>query len=135
MSKMLPGLKLEHPWLAEAPSNSLVQVCRNLDRALNDSFRRGKGFPRFKARGKCRESFYVYNQAVCVDTETCRVWLPKTGLVRFRAGRLPEGRILAGNVAWNGKAWELTLQCEVGRDPPIVTRDADTVVGVDLGVH
>jgi putative transposase len=134
MSKLLPGLKEEFPWLAEAPSNSLVRVCRNLDSALKKCFREGAGFPRFKARGKSRESFYVINQALRVDADARRAFLPKLGPVRFRTGRLPEGRVVGANVAWNGRAWELTVQCEVDKAVPHVAPVADTVIGVDLGL-
>ncbi|MCZ7861721.1 transposase [Agrobacterium salinitolerans] len=112
MSKMLPGFKKDHPWLSDAPSNSLVRVCRNLDLALKKCFKEGAGFPRFKARGTARESFYVSNHVLGINEDLRRAVLPKTGSVGFRAGRLPQGRIAGANVAWNGKAWELTVQCE-----------------------
>jgi putative transposase len=134
MSKMLPGLKKEHPWLAEAPSNSLVRVCRNLDLALKKCFREGAGFPRFKKKGKARESFYVINQALRIDEKKRKAFLPKTGPVRFRTGRLPEGRVVGGNVAWNGKAWELTVQCETEVEVPEIIPVPETVIGVDLGL-
>lgn len=110
MSKMLPNLKKQNPWLADAPSNSLVQVCIFLDRALKDSFRNGKGFPKFKARGKSKDSFYIINQALRIEASRTR--LPKLGPVRFRNGRLPEGRIVSGN-GRTADHWWLTVQCEV----------------------
>ncbi len=134
MSKMLPGLKRDFPWLAEAPSNSLVRVCRNLDAALKKCFRDGAGFPRFKARGKSRESFYVINQKLHIVGKARKAFLPKLGAVRFRSGRLPEGRVAGANVAWNGRAWELTVQCEMDETVPDVIPDAATVIGVDLGL-
>jgi putative transposase len=134
MSKMLPGLKKEYPWLAEAPSNSLVRVCRNLDSALKKCFKEGVGFPRFKARGRARESFYIANHVMRIDGDACRAFLPKLGSVRFRAGRLPDGVVAGANVAWNGRAWELTVQCKVEGAIPEVVPDASTVIGVDLGL-
>jgi putative transposase len=134
MSKMLPGLKIEFPWLAEAPSNSLMRVCRNLDSALKKCFREGAGFPRFKARGRSGESFYVANHVMRIDGNASKAILPKLGSVRFRVGRIPEGRIVGANVTWNGRAWELTVQCEVEETSPKVATDASTVIGVDLGL-
>ena len=134
MSKMLPGLKKEFPWLSEAPSNSLVRVCRNLDLALRKCFREGAGFPRFKARGRCRESFYVINQALRIEPDARRAFLPKLGPVRFRTGRLPEGRIVGANVAWNGRAWELTAQCDTEEQVVAAPVVPDTTIGVDLGL-
>lgn len=134
MSKMLPGLKKDHPWLSDAPSNSLVRVCRNLDLALKKCFKEGAGFPRFKARGTARESFYVSNHVLGINEDLRRAVLPKTGSVGFRAGRLPQGRIAGANVAWNGKAWELTVQCETEEEAPATAVEPATVIGVDLGL-
>jgi putative transposase len=133
MSKMLPGLKKEYPWLAEAPSNSLVRVCRNLDMALKKCFREKAGFPRFKAKGRARESFYVLNQLLSIIPGRKAV-LPKLGPVRFRCGRTPEGVVSGANVAWNGRGWELTVQCKVEVEDVEVTPVVDTVIGVDLGL-
>jgi putative transposase len=135
MSKMLPGLKTETPWLAEAPSNALVRVCKNLDRALRDAFPKngsGKKFPTFKAKGKARDAFYVAPHVMKIEGN--RVLLPKCGSVRFRCGRLPEGRILSGTVSRRAGEWFLTVQCQVEIDIPAVEAQAETVVGVDLGL-
>lgn len=134
MSKMLPNLKKEFHWLAHAPSNSLGRVCRNLDSALKKCFHKGAGFPRFKTKGKSRDSFYVANHVMRIDGVIQKALLPKLGQVRFRSGRHLEGRIVGGNVAWNGRAWELTVQCEVDEEVPGVLPSAETVIGVDLGL-
>ncbi|WP_171049132.1 transposase [Rhizobium sp. MHM7A] len=131
---MLPGLKEKYEWLAEAPSNSLVRVCRNLDLALKKCFKEGAGFPRFKVRGRSRESFYVINQALHIEEDRNKVFLPKTGKVKFRAGRLPEGVIAGANVAWTGRGWELTIQCKIEADVPVVVPDPETVLGGDFGL-
>jgi putative transposase len=133
MSKMLPGLKKEYPWLSEAPSNSLVRVCRNFDMALKKCFREGAGFPRFKAKGRARESFYVSNHVMSLIAGRKAV-LPKIGPVKFRTGRMPQADIAGANVARNGKGWELTIQCKVEEPVAEVVPTADTVIGVDLGL-
>lgn len=135
MSKMLPGLKRDYPWLADAPSNSLVRVCRNLDRALKDCFRRGLGFPRFKKKGLSRESFYVINQAMWIEEGGRKVTLPKLGQVRFRTGRPPVGRVVAGNVSCRAGTWWCTVQCEAEEEVVPVTPQSDTVIGGDLGLN
>jgi putative transposase len=40
MSKMLPQLKKQYPWLSDTCSYGLIRVCDNLDRALRDSFKK-----------------------------------------------------------------------------------------------
>lgn len=103
MQKLLPGLKKERPWLAEAPAHSLQRVCRDLDLALKDSFKGGsKRFPRFKKKGASRESFYASNDTLRV--EGTRVVLPKIGPVRFRSGRLPAGKPMGASVSFDGRS-------------------------------
>lgn len=69
-----------------------------------------QGFPRFKARGKSKDSFYVIIQALRIEASRAR--LPRLGAVRFRSGRLLEGRIVSGNVSRTTDHWWLTIQCE-----------------------
>ena len=134
MQELLPGLKREYPWLAEAPSNSLQRVCRNLDFALKKCFKEGAGFPRFKKRGVSREAFYVVNQGLRI--EDSRVVLPKLKQgVKFRAGRLPEGRILSATVSQRAGNWWCVVQCEGEQVIETPDASAETVVGVDVGLN
>jgi putative transposase len=136
MQELLPELKREYSWLAVAPSNSLQRVCRNLDQALKKCFKEGAGFPRFKKRGVSREAFYVVNQGLRI--ENSRVVLPKMKQgVKFRAGRLPEGRILSATVSYRAGVWWCVVQCEVEQDildPDASSLPIKNVIGVDLGL-
>jgi putative transposase len=136
MDQLLPTLKVENPWLADAPSNSLQRVCRNLDQALKKCFKEGAGFPRFKKRGISREAFYIANQSLRI--ENSRVVLPKMKQgVKFRAGRLPEGRILSATVSQRAGTWWCVVQCEVEQDidvPDVSSLPIKNVIGVDLGL-
>ena len=136
MQELLPRLKREYPWLAEAPSNSLQRVCRNLDQALKKCFKEGAGFPRFKKRGVSREAFYVVNQGLRIENN--RVVLPKMKQgVKFRSGRLPEGRILSATVSQRAGTWWCVVQCEVEQNVDVIDASsvsADAVIGVDVGL-
>jgi len=136
MQELLPGLKREYPWLADAPSNSLQRVCRNLDQALKKCFKESAGFPRFKKRGVSREAFYVVNQGFRIENN--RVVLPKMKRgVKFRAGRLPEGRILSATVSQRAGTWWCVVQCEVELDDNVSDASSPSikkVIGVDLGL-
>jgi len=133
MQQRLPKLKRENPWLADAPSNSLQRVCRNLDQALKKCFKEGAGFPRFKKRGVSREAFYVANQGMRIEDN--RVVLPKMKQgVKFRAGRLPEGRILSATVSQRAGTWWCVVQCEVEQTIDVIDASVETVIGVDVGL-
>lgn len=132
LSKLLPKLKVEHPWLADASAASLQRVAKQLDGALKSCFARGTGFPKFKVRGKARESFYVTNQEMRV--EDGKVVLPKIGKVKFRTGRLPTGKVMGGTVSFDGDSWWLSIQCLVEVEPAVREIQPETAIGVDVGV-
>jgi putative transposase len=136
------------PWWAEnskeAASSGLACLADGL-RAWSES-RGGKragrriGFPRFKRRGRCRESFrYTTGRfGVCGRT---RVQLPRVGHVRTHEpttkllGKIQDGRarVLSVTVSRDGGRWFCSLCCEIERcDPAPKSREA---VGVDVGVR
>lgn len=91
LALLLPSWKKEHPFLADAPSQALQQVLKNLDRAIKDAFDKkqpDKRFPVFKKKGLARDSLR-YPQGF--KTEGNRVFLPKIGWVPFRKRRPIEG--------------------------------------------
>ena len=48
----LPGLKKEHPWLAEPPAQALQQALKDLCQAWQHKYTSRFGAPRFKKRGE-----------------------------------------------------------------------------------
>jgi len=63
MQKKLPKMKRESfPFLAVSHSQSLQQVCKNLDKALRDCFSKSKGFPKFKRKGDGSDSFTIHQK-------------------------------------------------------------------------
>jgi putative transposase len=137
------------PWWAEnskeAASSGLADLAAGL-KAFWDSKdgRRGGprvGFPRFKRRGRCRESFRYTTGSFGVSGR-CRVQLPRVGQVRTHEPmtklqrRLAAGaaRVLSVTVAREGARWFCSLCCEVNRCEEPASRPG-SVVGVDAGVR
>ncbi|MGI9081026.1 MAG: IS607 family element RNA-guided endonuclease TnpB, partial [Thermoleophilaceae bacterium] len=137
------------PWW---PENSKEAACSGLDglaralRAFSDSRkgrRRGRrvGFPRFKRRGRCRESFRYTTGSFGLSGRT-RIQLPRIGHVRAheptsklqRKIEAGDARVLSATVSRQGGRWFCSLTCEVSRDDPAPARPAATV-GVDAGVR
>lgn len=62
-ANMLPNMKKELPWLAEADSTSLQASLRHLDSAYENFFRRVKqgikpyGYPKFRSKHKFPQSY------------------------------------------------------------------------------
>ena len=140
MQAMLPGLKQQYPWLKDVPVHTLQQVCKHLDRALKDSFKssdKRKGFPQFKAKFRGDPRFYVSNNTLYLDEASLpvnKVVLPKIGAVRFRGGRMPEGKINSGTIRFDGKDWWIAIQCMVERDVEQIEPSAEDVIALDFGV-
>jgi len=131
MQGMLPALKKQPglQWLCDAPAASLQRMTHDLDAALKNCFRLGRGFPRFKSYCDNANRFYVTNQQIEVVGN--KVKLPKLGMVRFRSGRVPTGKILGSVVRQEGPGWVCAVQFEA----EVATPPAATVAaaGIDLG--
>src|SRR5450759_4429079 len=135
--------------LAVPRSRSRAWAFRDLDRALRDftasraGQRKGRrlGFPRFKKRGKCRDSFRFSTGAMRCAGST--VTLPRLGTigthepVRKLARRLGNGtaRILSATVSRTAQRWFVSFTVEVDRAVPGRHARPGSVIGVDLGVN
>ncbi|WP_239375391.1 IS607 family element RNA-guided endonuclease TnpB [Frankia sp. Cj5] len=132
----------------EAFSAGLDQLARGL-KNVTDS-RKGKrkgrrvGFPRFKKRGKARDSFR-YTTGAYGPAGDRRVKLPRIGRVKVHepmgalTGRLAEGRarLFGATVSRTAGRWFVSFTVDVERDAPAGPsrrQRAAGPVGVDLGV-
>jgi putative transposase len=135
-------------WWGENSKCVYQEAFRDLDRALREfvKSRNGKrkgrrlGFPRFKRRGKCRDSFRFSTGAMRCSGRT--VTLPRLGMIathestRKLARRLANGtaRILSATVSRRAYRWYVSFTVEVERAVPDRHPQPGSVVGVDLGV-
>ncbi|KDA43561.1 IS607 family element RNA-guided endonuclease TnpB, partial [Frankia sp. BMG5.23] len=140
------------PWWDECSKEAfragLDQLARGL-KNVTDS-RQGKrkgrrvGFPRFKKRGRARDSFRYTTGAYGPADETY-VKLPRIGRVKVHepmgalTGRLADGRarLLGVTVSRTADRWFVSFTVEVDRDVPerpSRRQRAGGPVGVDLGV-
>jgi putative transposase len=135
-------------WWAENSKCSYQEAFRDLDRALRDFTRsragqrkgRRLGFPRFKKRGRCKDSFRFSSGVMrCCGAE---VTLPRLAAVRTHestrklARRLENGtaRILSATVSRTAWRWFVSFAIEVDRAVPGAHARPGSVIGVDLGV-
>lgn len=112
----------------EVHSQSLQQTLKDLDRALKDSANGGKGFPKFKRKGK-RDSFR-YPQ--CVQIEGDRIKLPKIGWVKFIKSQEIEGKIKNVTVSRELDKWKVAIQVEI--DVPEPVHPSNKAIGIDMGI-
>jgi putative transposase len=131
-------------WWAENSKCSYQEAFWDLDRALRDftasrkGGRKGRrlGFPRFKKRGKCRDSFRFSTGVMRCAGST--VTLPRLGTIGTHepARRLGSGtaRILSATVSRTAQRWFVSFTVEVDRAVPERHARPGSVIGVDLGV-
>ncbi len=130
LASLLLVWKQKYPFLVEAPSQSLQQTLKNLDRTLRDAFKKKKQFPRFKKKNIC-DSF-LYPQGHKLDQNNSRIFLPKLGWMRYRNSRFLHG--IPKNVTvsrYSGK-WFAAIQ--VKQEVPEPQHPQGPVIGIDMGV-
>ncbi|MCY4646606.1 MAG: transposase [Gammaproteobacteria bacterium] len=141
----------------EFPASASYRVAADLDRTFRTWFsrpgRRGRrGFPRIKSTGR-EPGIYFSNQGIRFDGS--RVWLPRFGSVRWKGGKLPQGRLpgpsgrktlgLLSGRAWldAGNRWMLSCLFECAPLAPVEPRadratvrekDGEITVSVDGGL-
>ncbi|WPD20022.1 IS607 family element RNA-guided endonuclease TnpB [Thermaerobacter composti] len=137
------------PWWRENSKEAYSSGLDGLARALQNwsksrqGERKGRrvGFPRFRKKGRGRESVRFTTGAIRVDDKS-HVVLPRIGRVKTHEPttalrrRIEAGtaRILSATVAQEGGRWFVSFTCEVER-PPGRPRFPWKVVGVDAGVQ
>lgn len=136
--KMLPGLKMQYPWLKEVDSTALQSSVKNMDRAYQNFFasrsgaRKGKpvGFPQFKAKHHSKAS---YTSKMNIAIHDGAVKLPKLGWVKAKVSTTVQGRILSATVsiARSGKFF-VSLCCTEVDIPQLPSTGA--AVGLDVGI-
>ncbi|MHB1594116.1 MAG: IS607 family element RNA-guided endonuclease TnpB [Streptosporangiaceae bacterium] len=136
-------------WWAGNSKCAYQEAFRDLGRALRDftaskkGTRKGRrlGFPRFRKRGKCRDSFR-FGAGVMRCAEGT-VTLPRLGTIathestRKLGRRLGNGtaRILSATVTRTAQRWFVSFAVEVERAIPERHGRPGSAIGIDLGVR
>lgn len=74
----------EHGWLYDVANTSLVTICRDLDKAYKEFFRKTRGHPKFKSRKRDKPSFPVRYGYKTYFLDDRFVHIEKLGRVRYR---------------------------------------------------
>jgi putative transposase len=125
------------PWIKTIHRDAHAQPFKNLKRAWARFFkdlREGKEAfePKFKKKGRCRDSFYVANDKFQVIGRV--ICLPKVGKVAMTEALRFEGKILGATVSRTADRWFVAIQVKVPDHIFHCRRAGNGTVGVDLGV-
>jgi putative transposase len=136
LSRRLPLLKLheETAWLKDIDAQALCRSIIRLEKAYQEFFKNGKGFPKFKSR-RGRQS-YQCGLWGAVDQEAGTIRLPKFKPMRFACSRKFEGSIKSITVSRDpsGKHF-VSITVETGKDvQQPKPYSEDSILGIDLGL-
>ncbi|WP_182899213.1 RNA-guided endonuclease TnpB family protein [Microbispora sp. H10830] len=132
-ARQLAEAKKDFPWLAEAPSHTLQQTLRDLEKACKTH---GTFKVRWRSKRKSPPSFRFpdprHLAVERVSHRWGRVRLPKLGWVRFRWTRPLGGRLRNATVLKDGRRWYIAFCVEDGLVE--LAPNGKPPVGVDRGV-
>ncbi|MDN5273369.1 transposase [Chloroflexus sp. MS-CIW-1] len=125
------------PWLQDIHRDAHAQPFAHLAKAWERFFadlKAGKEAhaPRFKKKGRCRDSFYVANDKFTLMGKTIR--LPRIGDVAMTEELRFKGKILGATVSRTADRWFVAIQVEVPDAQCYRRRTSHEVNGIDLGV-
>ena len=133
-SKALTQLKREAQtqWLKQPIAQALQQTLRDQDRAIRESFKNGKGFPRFKSRNHGDSFRLPQPKREDIDEANARVFVPKLGFVRYRKSRdTAEGLVRQVTIKRDGTKWFVVITKLINYTP---MQTLAGECGIDLGI-
>ena len=132
----LPSLKKARPWYRDIHSNVLQRNIARLDKAYQNFFEQGRGFPNFRNKSNFRSFEYKPSD---VKFKGSKVYLPKIGWLKFFKSRsFPEGfKIRSVTIRKKADGWYMSVRLEQTSIPdfPVISKDeVKTVIGLDMGI-
>ncbi len=130
MSKMLPSLKEEYPWLKETYSQCLQAVTLNLSRAFINFFEKRSEYPTFKRKFGKQSLTFPQNVKI-LDGE---IKFPKLGKVFAVIHRPIEGKVKTVTITKNAsEEYYASILTEDGLDLPEPSAEGKAI-GIDVGL-
>jgi putative transposase len=117
-------------WIAEIPAHAILALADDLARAMRNWFEKRAKMPKFRGKHQRAFSVYAVNQATKFGEQLVK--LPKLGDVRFKAGGLPEGRLLSSRIYRDADKWFMSAVFEC-LAPACVAPRVERV-GIDMGL-
>jgi putative transposase len=129
-SFLLPSLKKEYEWLAEAPSQVLQQAALNLSSAFLNFFEGQAKYPNFKKKQN-RQSIR-FPQGCKLKDDILK--LPKIGDIHCKVSRRPEGTLKSVTVVANPSG-EYFASCLYDDDKDLPPKSSEgKAIGIDVGL-
>lgn len=121
--------QVDAPWWHEVSAHVPQQAFSDLHRALGAFWRQRAGFPRFKAKGRSKDSFRVRD----VKARERHALVPRIGWIRTKEPTTKlRGRITSATVSRVANRWFVSFAVEVDRAIP--AKRTGPATGIDLGL-
>jgi putative transposase len=121
--------KEKFPWVYEVTKYAAQQPFIELDKAWKRFFKGVGGKPKFKKKGKCKDSFYIGGDQIKAKGK--RVKIPNLGWVKMRENVRFFGKIHSVAVSRTADRWFASFQVDVQASDVPCKNQAGT--GIDLG--
>ena len=118
-------------------SQVLQQKMQDLYSAFSRFFNGKGGYPQFKTKNGYNS--IRFPQGINLDEKNQRIFLPKTGFVRYRKSRDIEGTIKNVTVSYFCGEWYVSIQTQREIEVPeidlktMLETEADNALGIDMG--
>lgn len=122
---------IKFPWLKEVHRDCSSQPFSDLGRAFSNFFNKRAKYPKFKCKGKSKDSFYVAADKFKVEGK--KVKLPKVGWTKMTEDLRFIGKQMSARVTRQGKHWFISISVQL-EDCSRVQDKQLVPMGVDLGV-
>lgn len=121
-------------WLKESPCQVQQQAIRDLCESYKRFFNKIADKPKFKKKGRCRESFrFSKSDRFEIDQLNNRVKFPKVGWIRYRNSRPIVGKPRNITVSRRCGYWYMSVLVEqISPDP--THPHTESAIGIDVGV-
>ena len=118
-------------------SQVLQQKMQDLYSGFSRFFKGKGGYPQFKKKNGYNS--IRFPQGINLDEKNQRIFLPKTGFVRYRKSRDIEGDIKNVTVSFFSGEWYVSIQTQKEIEVPeinlktLLETEADNALGIDMG--
>jgi len=129
----------EFPWMQDVLNTAPQKGIKNTGKAFQNFFdsqsgkRKDKvGYPQFKKKGRCKDSFYIPNSQLKVDGK--KVYIPRLGWVRMHQELRFVGKIMSATVSRMANRWFISISVQMPDIISIENQNRIDYVGADLGI-
>lgn len=132
----------DYSWMMDIPGQVIINSIRQQSTAFKNMIKHGYGFPRFKKKNRCRDSFTLFNprnQLLSINFINHEIRLSKLGWIKFRPNEefdLSSRDIRNVTVSRDSRDnyWISVMVDDYRINPPRAKVSVETSVGVDLGL-